>query len=180
MAVLKREDGSTVSSLEDIRKELAPLNVGLDRWAIPDGQTKGLLAKESLSEEEKQEVLKGLDEYFVKLEEEQGYKSRDLVVLHPEIPDLGALLQKFDSAHTHDDDEVRFVVDGEGVFGFVLPEGSQVELKIEAGDYINVPKDTEHWFYLTDKKRIKAIRYFSGTEGWVPRYTGLKIRMRRE
>ena len=44
------------------------------------------------------------------------------------------------------------------------------------GEYINVPKDTEHWFVLTAEKRIKALRYFTTTEGWTPVYTDRPIR----
>jgi 1,2-dihydroxy-3-keto-5-methylthiopentene dioxygenase len=95
--------------------------------------------------------------------------------LHPETPNLDTLLSKFERCHTHADDEVRYIIDGEGVFGFVRPDGSQVELTVQAEEYINVPAGTEHWFHLTDYKRIKAIRYFSGTEGWVPEYTDTEI-----
>ena len=179
MAVLRYENGDTVADLETIQKELAPLNVKLDRWAVDEGRVLELLGKERLTDGEKEEVLKGLDKRFETLKSELGYKSRDLIVLFPEVPNLEELLKKFDSAHTHADDEVRYVVDGEGVFGFTRPDGSQVELKVEALDFINVPKDTEHWFYLTEKKRIKAVRYFSGMEGWVPEYTGSEIRIKR-
>lgn len=179
MAVLYFEDGSSTTDLENIQKELKPLNVRLNRWKIEDPRTIELLDKESLSEEEKERTLEGLDQYFEQLKKEAGYKSRDLIVLSPNVPNLDELLKKFDSAHTHADDEVRYIVDGEGVFGFTRPDGSQVELKVEAQDYINVPQDTEHWFYLTDRKRIKAVRYFSGTDGWTPEYTGTDIRVKR-
>jgi 1,2-dihydroxy-3-keto-5-methylthiopentene dioxygenase len=43
---------------------------------------------------------------------------------------LNTLLSKFNRCHTHADDEVRYIIDGEGVFGFVRPDGSQVELTI--------------------------------------------------
>lgn len=179
MATLYFEDGTFTENLDSIQKELAPLNVQLNFWPIDDARAQALLSKESLDDEEKEETLKGLDRYFEILKNEQGYKSRDLIVLHPAVPNLDELLKKFDSAHTHADDEVRFIVDGEGVFGFVRPDGSQVELLVEAGDYINVPQNTDHWFYLTDKKRIKAVRYFSGTDGWVPEYTGTVKRVQR-
>jgi cupin superfamily acireductone dioxygenase involved in methionine salvage len=52
---------------------------------------------------------------------------------------------------------------------------SQVELTIEPGEYINVPTGTEHWFVLTERRRIKAVRYFAGTDGWVPEYTGREL-----
>jgi 1,2-dihydroxy-3-keto-5-methylthiopentene dioxygenase len=97
-------------------------------------------------------------------------------VLHPEVPNLDALLSKFNSCHYHADDEVRYIVAGEGIFGFVRPDGSQVELTVQPEEFINVPANSEHWFYLTPAKRIKAVRYFTTTEGWTPEYTSTEIK----
>lgn len=177
MAVLQLEDGTIYRNLEDIAKELAPLNVHLNYWQVGSApQILNLLDKEVLSEEEKEQVLQGLDHYFAQLKQSYGYQSRDLIVLHPQTPNLEQLLAKFEKCHTHADDEVRYIVDGEGVFGFVRPDGSQIELTVYAQEYVNVPANTEHWFHLTPKKRIKAIRYFTTTEGWTPEYTNTVIR----
>lgn len=99
-----------------------------------------------------------------------------MIVLNSDTPNLDTLLSKFNRCHTHADDEVRYIVAGEGVFGFVLPDGSQVELTIQPEEYINVPAETEHWFYLTEQSKIKAVRYFTTTEGWLPEYTKTEIR----
>jgi 1,2-dihydroxy-3-keto-5-methylthiopentene dioxygenase len=177
MAILRLEDGTTYTQLEDIARELAPLKVQLNYWSVGENpETRNLLAKEALNEDEKERVLQALDGYFERLKQDCGYQSRDLIVLHPNIPNLDTLLAKFESCHTHADDEVRYIIDGEGVFGFVRPDRSQVELTIQPEEYINVPAGTEHWFHLSDRKRIKAVRYFIGTEGWVPEYTGTAIR----
>jgi 1,2-dihydroxy-3-keto-5-methylthiopentene dioxygenase len=177
MAILRLEDGTTYTQLEDISRELAPLKVELNYWSVGDApETRKLLLKEALTEEEKEQVLQALDRYFEQLKQTQGYQSRDLIVLHANIPNLEALLSKFERCHTHADDEVRYIIDGEGVFGFVRPDRSQVELTIHPEEYINVPAGTEHWFHLSDRKRIKAVRYFTTTEGWVPEYTETSIR----
>ena len=128
-----------------------------------------------LSDSEKDAVLTSFDPYFEQLRQSAGYQTRDLVVLHDALPNLDEMLDKFNRCHTHADDEVRYIVDGEGVFGFVLADGRQIELCVRAGDYINVPADTEHWFHLTPLRRIKALRYFTSTAGWVPEYTGTAI-----
>ncbi|MGJ5675753.1 MAG: 1,2-dihydroxy-3-keto-5-methylthiopentene dioxygenase [Nostochopsis sp.] len=180
MARLKLEDGKVYSDLKDIGRELASLNIQLDYWSVgEDPQLHELLAKDSLSEDEKAQVLVALDKYFDELQQTAGYQSRDLIVLHPESPNLDGLLAKFDKIHTHADDEVRYVVAGEGIFGFVRPDGSQVELTVQPQEYINVPAGTEHWFYLTSERRVKAVRYFTNTEGWVPEYTGTPIQGRQ-
>ncbi|MEL7037328.1 MAG: cupin domain-containing protein [Cyanobacteria bacterium J06592_8] len=179
MAVLHLEDGTTYTQLEDISPQLEPLNVHLNRWPVGDSsQLQALLKKDALDETEKEQVLQELDQYFEQLKQTAGYRSRDLIALHPDIPNLEGFLTKFQSCHTHEADEVRYIIDGEGVFGFVCLDGSQMELTIQPEEYINVPAGTEHWFHLTKSKRIKAVRYFTTTEGWVPEYTETKIRMK--
>lgn len=179
MAILQLEDGTTYTELDDLERELAPLNVQLNRWPVGDNlEIQALLAKDALSDEEKEQVLQSLDQYFEQLKMSAGYQSRDLVVLHPEVPNLDTLLSKFDRCHYHADDEVRYIVAGEGIFGFVRPDGSQVEVTVQPEEYINVPANTEHWFYLTPSRRIKAVRYFTTTEGWVPQYTDSEIKFR--
>lgn len=179
MAILRTEDGLTYTNLQEIAQELGVLGIQLNHWSVGNStQVRKLLTKDSLGESEKEVVLQALDKYFVELQRSAGYQTRDLIVIHPQIPNLDAMLGKFEKIHTHADDEVRYIVAGEGIFGFVRPDGSQVELTVQAEEYINVPKGTEHWFYLTNKRRVKAVRYFSATEGWVPEYTGTEIRIR--
>ncbi len=173
MASLRLENGTTITELTAIAPELAPLRIQLSHWPVGDDATlQGLLAEVALDDDRKEQVLVGVDRYFEQLKISDGYICRDLVVLHPDVPNLDVILAKFDKIHSHADDEVRYIVEGEGVFGFVRPDGSQVELTVQAEEYINVPANTEHWFYLTAAKRIKAVRYFIGMEGWVPEYTG--------
>ncbi len=177
MAILQLENGTTYTALKDIARELAPLNIQLNRWAMGDNpQLHNLLAQDILDEDEKEQVLTALDGYFEELKRTAGYQSRDLIVLHPGVPNLDALLSKFDRCHTHAEAEVRYIIAGESVFGFVRPDGSQVELTVQPEEYINVPCGTEHWFYLTASRQIKAVRYFSATEDWVPEYTDAEIR----
>jgi 1,2-dihydroxy-3-keto-5-methylthiopentene dioxygenase len=177
MAILQLEDGTTYTDVEVIASTLAPLGVQLNRWAVSDQpELQPLLAQQELSEAEKQQVLTALDHYFIALQHTAGYRSRDLIALHPDMPNLEVLLAKFDKIHTHADDEVRYIIDGEGVFGFVQPDGTQVRLTVQPEEYINVPAGTEHWFYLTPSRRIKAVRYFTDTAGWVPQYTDRPIR----
>ncbi|WP_071191276.1 cupin domain-containing protein [Trichormus sp. NMC-1] len=179
MAILRLEDGTTYTQLSDIVRELAPLNVQINCWQIGrDPELRALLAQDMLSDVEKEQVLKALDIYFQQLATNAGYQERDLIALHPSVPNLDTMLSKFDRVHTHADDEVRYIIAGEGIFGFVRPDGSQVELTVQPEDYINVPAGTEHWFYLTALRQIKAVRYFTSREGWVPEYTDTEIRLR--
>ena len=178
MAKLKLEDGTVLTDLNAIAPELAPLGVALSHWPVSEDPTiAALLAKPILNDEEKAAVLSAHDHYFREQQKQHGYQTRDLIVIHKDVPNLDAMLAKFDKCHTHAEDEVRYIVAGEGVFGFARPDGSQVELLIEPEEYINVPIGTEHWFHLTGSKSIKAIRYFISMGGWTPEYTPTAIRI---
>ncbi len=180
MAILRLEDDTTYTQISDIQRELTPVNVCVNNWKIGnEPKLNSLLARDILSDEDKEYILQELDAYFQELAKNDGYQKRDLVALHSSIPNLDGMLAKFDKIHTHADPEVRYIIDGEGIFGFVRPDGSQIELTVQPEDYINVPAGVEHWFYLTSLQRIKAVRYFTNTEGWVPEYTDTEIRLPR-
>ncbi|MBD1884678.1 MULTISPECIES: acireductone dioxygenase [Microcoleus] len=179
MAILRLENGTTYTQQSDITRELASLNIQLNRWPVGDSaEIQNLLAKDALDDNQKEQVLQALDGYFHQLSESAGYQDRDLIVLHPDIPNLDTMLSKFSKCHIHADDEVRYIVAGEGIFGFVRPDGSQVELTVQPEEFINVPANTEHWFYLTAVRKVKAVRYFTTKEGWTPEYTDTEIRSR--
>jgi 1,2-dihydroxy-3-keto-5-methylthiopentene dioxygenase len=177
MAFLKLEDGRTFEKLEDIRRELSPLKIELASWPIEKTPTVGaLLNAPALSDDQKEQLLRALDSRFEEQKALYGYQTRDLVVLHADVPKLEEMLKIFDKCHRHSDDEVRYIVDGSGQFGFCLPNGTQALLTVEGGEYIRVPALTEHWFVLDEKRRIKAVRYFTSKEGWVAQYTGTAVR----
>jgi 1,2-dihydroxy-3-keto-5-methylthiopentene dioxygenase len=82
------------------------------------------------------------------------------------------MLQRFSSEHWHDEDEVRFVLEGRGVFHVRPKDGPVVAIEVGPGDLIRVPRGTWHWFDLCAERRIRAIRLFQDPSGWTPRYTG--------
>lgn len=172
MARIINSDQSEERSGTRITERLAALGIALARWEPPtEGETGALLARQDLAAEERDQVLAGVDDRFETLKRQHGYTRRDLIVIHEDTPGLDELLRKFDRIHYHEDDEVRYVLEGRGYFGFVEPGNGQFLLEVTAGDYINVPARTEHWFEMKDSRRIKAVRYFIDTAGWVPVYT---------
>lgn len=178
MAQLQLESGRKILDLNEIRDFLSPLKIELSHWPIEKNEKVGsLLFAESLSDAEKESLLKELDHRFEEQKKLYGYQSRDLVVLHSKVPNLEQLLTIFDKTHRHADDEVRYIVDGSGIFGFIMPNKEQVLLTVEAQEYIRVPAETEHWFVLDKNRRIKAVRYFTSKEGWVANYSGTAIRV---
>lgn len=104
------------------------------------------------------------------LKEANGYVHQDEVALSPETPNLEAICAKFVDEHRHDEDEVRFVLDGAGVFEIRSRDDRWMKITVERGDLIVVPKDRYHRFYLTDAQTIRCARLFTDPSGWVPHY----------
>ncbi|HJL19239.1 MAG TPA: cupin domain-containing protein [Sandaracinaceae bacterium LLY-WYZ-13_1] len=106
------------------------------------------------------------------LKEANGYVEQDEVALSPETPNLEQVCAKFLDEHLHDEDEVRFVLDGAGVFEIRSRDDRWMKVTVEKGDLIVVPKERYHRFYLTDDRRIRCVRLFQDPSGWVPHYRG--------
>ena len=100
-----------------------------------------------------------------------GYVTADIIDVKPETPNLDVMLKKFSSEHWHDEDEVRLIVDGRGLFHIHPPGEPVFALEVVAGDLIRVPRGTHHWFDLCGERRIRAIRLFQDMSGWTPHYT---------
>lgn len=105
------------------------------------------------------------------LKERGGYVTADVIDVKPETPNLDAMLKRFSSEHWHDEDEVRLIVEGRGIFHIHPTSGPVFALEVEPGDLIRVPRGTHHWFDLCGDRRIRAIRLFQDVSGWTPHYT---------
>ena len=108
----------------------------------------------------------GLDE----LKAERGYVEQDIIELQPDTPNLDALCAKFVDEHLHTDDEVRFVLEGEGIFDLRSEDDRWMRVTVEPGDLLVVPANLHHRFLLTDRKLIRCVRLFKDSSGWVPHY----------
>lgn len=104
------------------------------------------------------------------LKDERGYVQQDEVALSPETPNIDAICAKFVDEHLHDDDEVRFVLEGEGIFDIRSHDDRYMRVVVEPGDLIVVPANRHHRFMLTESKAIRCVRLFKDASGWVPRY----------
>ena len=100
-----------------------------------------------------------------------GYVTADVIDVKPDTPNLDMMLAKFSREHWHDEDEVRFIIEGRGLFHVHPATGAVFAIEVEAGDLIRVPRGTHHWFDLCGDRRIRAIRLFQDMSGWAPHYT---------
>lgn len=160
-----RKRVSSVDAPAEIAALLGKVGIRYEQWqaAVP------LAAGASNAD-----ILEAYKPEIDRLSAEGGYRQVDVVRLGPDHPDREAIRQKFLAEHTHSDDEVRFFVEGAGLFCFHI--GNAVyQLVAEAGDLVNVPAGTTHWFDTGPAPSFTAIRLFVDPAGWVADYTGSSI-----
>lgn len=176
MAVLQLENGRTYTDIGAIASQLAVLNIEIDR--LPTNENPAvleLLAQDILNVTEKQQILAAFKTEFAYFKRATGCQWCDLKVLHPGSQQIYALMTQSNRTHTHADAEVIHILAGECVFGFVYANGSQIQLMLQAAEYLKVPANTEHWFYLTPLLYLKAVQYYTTAQGWIPQYTNRKV-----
>jgi 1,2-dihydroxy-3-keto-5-methylthiopentene dioxygenase len=163
MAIVRiPHDNRTLSDKTEIAAFLASIGIDYERWEKP--HTVGPDASPN-------KLLADYTAEIERLKQQGGYVTADVIDVKPETPDLEAMLAKFNREHWHDEDEVRFIVEGRGIFHIHPRTGPLTVIEVEAGDLIRVPRGTWHWFDLCTERRICAIRLFQDTSGWTPHYT---------
>jgi 1,2-dihydroxy-3-keto-5-methylthiopentene dioxygenase len=118
-----------------------------------------------------EEILAAYAGEIEDLKRQGGYVTADVIDVTPRTQGLDAMLAKFNREHWHDEDEVRLILAGRGLFHIHPGSGPVLAIEVEAGDMIRVPKGTWHWFDLCADRRIRAIRLFQDPSGWTPHYT---------
>ena len=163
MAVLRIPDEQrSLHAHAEIRDYLAGIGIEYQCWGLAD------VPADASAE-------RILDTYAPQIEELKrrgGYATADVIDVNPETPGLDTMLAKFNIEHRHDEDEVRYIIAGRGLFHIHPPSGPVIAIEVEAGDLIRVPRGTLHWFDLCGDRRIRAIRLFQDKAGWTPHYTG--------
>jgi 1,2-dihydroxy-3-keto-5-methylthiopentene dioxygenase len=156
------EENRSLHELDQVRDFLAGIGIDYERWQLP-----GELPPDASAEQ----ILRAYGKQLDQLKAQGGYVTADVIDVGPETPGLDAMLAKFSVEHWHDEDEVRYIIAGRGLFHVHPQSGPVVAIEVEAGDLIRVPRGTLHWFDLCGEKRIRAIRLFHDVSGWTPHYT---------
>src|SRR5579864_2396469 len=146
MAVLRFPDTNTMFESEaDIRGALAAIGIDYERWSLdrvpPDSSADAVLAAYA-------------DE-ITEMKQRGGYVMADVIDVNPATPNLESMLARFDKEHTHDEDEVRFILAGRGIF-FLHINGRVASVEVGPGDMLRLPRGTTHWFTLCEIGRASC------------------------
>jgi 1,2-dihydroxy-3-keto-5-methylthiopentene dioxygenase len=163
MALLRIPDENrTLTEAADVVSYLAECGIEYERLPADRAVAPGASAET---------VLAAYAPEVEALKRKGGYVTADVIDVKPDTPNLDAMLKRFSSEHWHDEDEVRLIVEGRGLFHIHPPGRPVFALEVQAGDLIRVPRGTHHWFDLCGDRRIRAIRLFQDPSGWTPHYT---------
>lgn len=163
---------STQAPLTDpaaITAWLGERGIRFEIWDMPTA-AKTLGTATTLDDAGKAQLLGLFAEKLKEKADIEGYRSADVVAIRPGAPGVADALAKFDRVHFHDDDEVRAIVGGTGVFGFVGDDGRLFLLQMMAGEYVSLPAGIWHWFYCLPDCNVTAIRLFRDNPSWVAHY----------
>src|SRR5437899_9502903 len=89
-----------------------------------------------------EQILSRYEPQIEELKRRGGYVTADVIDVHPDTPGLDAMLSKFNIEHRHDEDEVRYIIAGRGLFHIHPKEGPVVAIEVEAGDLIRSEEHT--------------------------------------
>ena len=145
-----------------ISRELEQRGINFERWPA---QAK--LAANA----DQEEILNAYAAEIARVQLGGGYATVDAIRMTPDHPERLALRQKFLAEHTHSEDEVRFFVEGRGLFCLHIGE-DVLQLVCEQNDWISVPAGTRHWFDMGRAPKFCALRFFNNTEGWIATFSG--------
>lgn len=152
----------------EIARELAAIGVAFEQWEA-DQPVRAGDAPEAIMQAYRSDIDR--------LVAAHGFNSIDVVSIAPDNPQRETMRGKFLDEHTHAEPEVRFFVDGSGMFTLHVAD-KVYEIVCEQGDLIHVPADTRHWFDMGPEPSFVSIRFFTNPDGWVGHFTGTDIAQR--
>ena len=172
MAIITIPDEErTLEDRQTVTEYLAGIGIEYENWDT---------SRAVRSDAPAEEILAAYSDEIERLKARGGYVTADVIDVNSQSPGLDAMLAKFNREHWHDEDEVRFIIQGRGIFHIHPRNSAVVAIEVEAGDLIRVPRGTWHWFDLCSDRQIRAIRLFQDPAGWTPVYTDSGVDARFE
>ncbi|HYW91050.1 MAG TPA: cupin [Gammaproteobacteria bacterium] len=151
-----------------IRDLLARIGVVFERWKP---------RRPLPTEAEQDEIIEAYREEIDRLMQSYGFRSVDVVRVAPSDPNSGTARRRYLHEHVHQEDEVRFLADGQATFYF-NHDGDVYSVHCVAGDLITVPARMPHWFDMGEQPDFTMIRLFTRKGGPGSVFTGSDISTR--
>ena len=99
---------------------------------------------------------------------ERSYKNRDEIIVSPDK--MGDVyedkVKMFFNEHLHEDEEIRYILDGNGFFDVRDPKDEWVRIRLEKEDLIILPAGIFHRF-TTDSKNVGKQDSYGDSKFWL-------------
>ncbi len=152
---------STHRQTDEIQSKLREIGADLEIWSLPETPP---------GELENQQILDFYSREIEALNKKFNFKQVDVVRLTPDHPKKDQFRETFIREHIHSDFEIRFFVEGSGLF-YVHAGDRVFGIWCDRGTLLSVPARAEHWFDMGEKPSFTCIRFFTEEDGWVAQYT---------
>ena len=124
------DKGIKIESSREAKAFLENIGIYYERWNT------GKISSDEINPEK---ILEAYDEEVSRLMKIGGYTTADVIDMKPDTPGLDSMLLKFRKEHTHSEDEVRYTIEGRGIF-YIHPKTDEVvSVEVETGDLIRIP-----------------------------------------
>ena len=117
-------ENKTITNIDEITSHLAACGIDYERW-----NPSHPIADDAPAEE----ILHAYSREIDALKNRGGYVTADVIDVSPATPGLDQMLAKFKREHWHDEDEVRFIIAGRGLFHIHASTGDVLAIEVEAG-----------------------------------------------
>ncbi|KAJ3146590.1 hypothetical protein HDU86_008472 [Geranomyces michiganensis] len=123
-------------------------------------------------------------DFISQIRAERGYVNTDTVCLSREkLPDYDATLKRFFTVHMHEDEEIRYLLEGSGYFDVQAAprrerenakeqeddeEEEWIRIALTAGEMIILPAGMYHRFTLDENNFLRCMRLFKEDPKWTP------------
>ncbi|KAJ3111051.1 1,2-dihydroxy-3-keto-5-methylthiopentene dioxygenase [Physocladia obscura] len=98
---------------------------------------------------------------------ERGYKNKDIIdISKATLPNFEEKIKTFFEEHIHEDEEIRFILEGSGYFDVRDKSDQWIRVACKQSDLL--PAGIYHRFTLDTANHLKAMRLFKENPKWIP------------
>eukprot|EP00126_Sphaerothecum_destruens_P004935 Sdes_comp18457_c0_seq1m8422 len=99
---------------------------------------------------------------------EKKYANHDVVSIQPSMQNYETMAETFFKEHIHEDDEVRYILEGNGFFDIRDLNDQWIRIECSQGDLLVFPAGIYHRFTVKKDHCLKAMRIFKEMPKWIP------------